>query len=145
MWAATARRPSSQEEEREGRRARGKVLAHLPLQQGAWAERQLTRSSPRDQMFLVSELLAFNKLSYCKSVIRQGKHRHPTSPASHTSQILCPHRHFLESHRSTPGEGAMSQLLNLPVTFHPAREDGCYSFLLPPTRTLSIGKCHSCF
>lgn len=29
--------------------------------------------------------LAFNKLSYCKSVIRQGKHGHSTSPTTHTS------------------------------------------------------------
>lgn len=82
--------------------------------------------------------LALNKLSYCKSVIRQGKHGHPTSPTPHTSQIFCPHRLVLVSQRSTPGEGAMSQLLNLPITFQPTQEDGCFSSPLPPTRTLTI-------
>ena len=82
--------------------------------------------------------LAFNKLSYCKSVIRQGKHGHPTSPTPHTSHVFGPHRLFLVSHRSTPGEGAMSQLLNLPITFQPTHEDGCFSSPLPLTRTLTI-------
>lgn len=80
----------------------------------------------------------FNKLSYCKSVIKQGKHGHPTSPTTHTSKILCPHRLFSVSYSSIPGEGAMSQLLNLPIIFQPTQEDGCFPSSLPPTRTLTI-------
>lgn len=127
MWAATARRPSSQEE--EGGQARGKV--HWPLQRGAWAGRQLTRSSPTYQMFLVRELLAFNKLSYCKSVIRQGKHGHSTSPNTHTSQIFCSNRLFLVSYRSNPGEGTMFHLLNLPIIFQHTEETDVFHPLCP--------------
>lgn len=79
--------PLHKKKKREGG-LEGRCLVHWPLQQGAWAGRQLTRSSPTYQMFLVRELLAFNKLSYCKSVIRQGKHGHPTSTTTHTSEIF---------------------------------------------------------
>jgi len=44
---------------REGGGLQGKEPVHWPLQQGAWAGRQLTRRNPTYQMFLVRELLAF--------------------------------------------------------------------------------------
>lgn len=60
----------------------------------------------------------------------------PTHP--YTCQILCPHRLFLVSYRSAPGEAAMSQLLNLPVTLQLTQESGCFSSPLPLTHMLTI-------
>lgn len=139
MWAAPARQPSSQEEGAGGW-AQGKVLAHLPLQRGAWAGCQLTRSCSTEQMFLVRKFLAFNKLNYSKCIIRQGKHGHlPRCYIhTHTPLMLWQHRPFVVSCRSTPGEEAVSLLLELPITFHPTLEEGFFFLTFLPTHMLTI-------
>lgn len=58
MGRYEAKWPLSQGEQSKSGWAKCKMLVHWPLQQGAWAGRQLTRSSPTDQMFHVSEILA---------------------------------------------------------------------------------------
>lgn len=50
---------------------------------------------------------------------------------THTSQIFCSNRLFLVSYRSTPGEGTMSHLLNLPIIFQHTEETDVFRPLFP--------------
>lgn len=71
---------------------------------GSMAECQLTHSSPVDQMFLVRELLAFNKLSYTirHKAGQTWARRLPCHTHHKYAALLKP---FCMSYRSNSGEG----------------------------------------